>query len=210
MNQSKAPARWPNNVEYLVQSILDPKFPKESRELLVVGPDVPPSQLAGRSSQRIPVTIKIIDNPNHPAFGQRGLFACGKIAANSFILPYIGEIHSDDREDSDYDLSLHRACEISIGVDASRKGNEARFVNDFRGIQPKPNATFRQGADCRGWLEMSIWSGPLSIKKGEEILVSYGKGWWKARQALLDPTETKTGNTEETIAISVCICVAPI
>ncbi|CAE6432483.1 unnamed protein product [Rhizoctonia solani] len=195
MNQSKTPARWPNNVEYLAQSCFDPKFPKELREWLVVGPDVPPSQFAARSSQRMPVIIKIIDNPNHPAFGQRGLFACGKIAANSFILPYAGEIHSDDREDSDYDLSLQRLDEISIGVDASRKGNEARFVNDFRGIQPKPNATFRQGVDCRGWLEMSIWSGPLPIKKGEEILVSYGKGWWKARQALQDPAEAEIENT---------------
>ncbi|KAJ1310188.1 hypothetical protein OPQ81_006932 [Rhizoctonia solani] len=139
----------------------------------------------------------MIDNPSHPAFGQRGLFASGKIAANSFILPYVGEIHTDDRQDSDYDLSLHRVNEISIGVDASKKGNEARFVNDFRGIQPRPNAVFRQGVDYRGWLQMSIWSGPLPIKKGEEILVSYGKGWWKARQALEDPTETEMENTGE-------------
>ncbi|KAG8769340.1 hypothetical protein FRC12_005015 [Ceratobasidium sp. 428] len=60
-------------------------------------------------------------------------------------------------------------------------GNEARFVNDFRGIQSKPNAVFRQGRDNRGWLEMSVWSGPHPIKKGDEILVSYGKGWWAAR-----------------------------
>jgi hypothetical protein len=75
MSWSKIPARWPNNVEYLAQSCLDPKFPKELRELLVVGPDVPPSQLATRSSHRIPVTIKMIDNPNHPAFGQRGMLS---------------------------------------------------------------------------------------------------------------------------------------
>jgi SET domain-containing protein len=117
----------------------------------------------------------------------KGLFACAKIAPNQYILPYCGEIHSDERSDSDYDLSLHRTDGISIGVDASQKGNEARFINDFRGIQPKPNAIFRQGIDHRGWLEMSVWSGPLPIKKGEEILVSYGKGWWKARQALEDP-----------------------
>jgi len=79
-------------------------------------------------------------------------------------------------------------------VDASRKGNEAPFVNNFRGIKSKPNAIFRQGLDHRGWLQMSILSGSLPIKKGEEILVSYGKGWWKARQALEDPTEAEMEN----------------
>jgi hypothetical protein len=44
---------------------------------------------------------------------------------------------------------------------------------------------------------MSIWTGPHPIKKGEEILVSYGKAWWKARQALQNPLEAEIENVEE-------------
>jgi hypothetical protein len=36
-----------------------------------------------------------------------------------------------------------------------------------------------------GELRMGIWSATTEIKKGEEILVSYGKGWWKARDGRL-------------------------
>lgn len=35
-----------------------------------------------------------------------------------------GEVHCDEREDSDYDLSLFRNGDLSVGIDASRMGNE--------------------------------------------------------------------------------------
>lgn len=60
-------------------------------------------------------------------------------------------------------------------------GNEARFTNDYRGVKAKPNALFRERRTREGELRMSIWSGTDAIKKGEEILVSYGKSWWHAR-----------------------------
>lgn len=94
----------------------------------------------------------------------------------------MGEVHCDDRPDSDYDLSLYHAPGgPSVGVDASKKGNEARFINDYRGVRPKFNAVFEERRTASGELYMSVWSGSESIKKGEEILVSYGKGFWKAR-----------------------------
>ena len=31
---------------------------------------------------------------------------------------------------------------------------------------------------------MSIWTDGEEIKKGDEILVSYGKAWWRARQGV--------------------------
>jgi SET domain-containing protein len=98
-------------------------------------------------------------------------------------LDYVGEVHADDRPRSNYDLSLYRTQDgVSIGVDASRKGNEARFINDYRGIHDKANAVFQDGRDSpEGELKMSVWSSTECIYKGEEILVSYGKAWWKAR-----------------------------
>ena len=94
-----------------------------------------------------------------------------------------GEIHCEDRPESDYDLSLYRSQDgVNVGVDASRMGNEARFINDYRGIREQPNAKFVDERSAEtGRLEMGVWSGHQGIKKGEEILVSYGKGWWQAR-----------------------------
>ena len=84
---------------------------------------------------------------------------------------------------SDYDVSLYRFSGNgeNIGVDASRMGNEARFVNDYRGIRPKPNAGFADWRTTGGDLRIGIWSLVEGIRKGDEIVVSYGKGWWTAR-----------------------------
>jgi hypothetical protein len=68
-----------------------------------------------------------------------------------------------------------------VGLDASTMGNEARFINDYRGIRAKPNALFCDRRTAAGELRMSIWSSAEGVKKGEEILVSYGKAWWRAR-----------------------------
>lgn len=94
----------------------------------------------------------------------------------------LGEIHCDERPDSDYDLSLCRLPDgISVGIDANIMGNEARFVNDYRGISDKPNAVFLEGKTPSFDLKIAIWSSTEEIKKGQEILVSYGKSWWRSR-----------------------------
>lgn len=97
---------------------------------------------------------------------------------------------------SDYDLSIDRDADLAI--DASGCGNEARFVNDFRGIPgkekgggTKANAEFKEiwdGRPGRGERCMGVWVLPAGkakknqgIRKGEEILVSYGRGFWGAR-----------------------------
>lgn len=123
----------------------------------------------------------------HPARGQRGLFASRKIPPRTHIIDYVGEVHCDDRPHSDYDLSLYRTSEgISVGVDASRMGNEARFINDYRGVAAKPNAIFEEHRNSAGELCMAVWSGKDEIKKGQEILVSYGKGFWQARSVVAE------------------------
>lgn len=70
---------------------------------------------------------------------------------------------------------------MSIGIDARRSGNEARFINDYRGISKRPNAVFCDNRLSSGELRMSVWSSVEGVKKGDEILVSYGKSWWRAR-----------------------------
>lgn len=93
-------------------------------------------------------------------------------------------------------MSLDR--EHGIGIDADKRGNEARFINDYRGITEKPNVEFKEIWDERKKERgMGVWvlpegkSGKMKgIRKGEEILVSYGRGFWGARQAV----EIEDGN----------------
>lgn len=73
-------------------------------------------------------------------------------------------------------------------------GNEARFVNDYRGVPGtgRPNAEFCEVWDVRrGEKGMAVFVLPAGkkdqgkgsgIAKGQEILVSYGKGFWGKRK----------------------------
>jgi len=127
----------------------------------------------------------------------QGLFATKKIPPKTLIVDYHGEIHVDAREESDYDLSLFRTYDgVNIGVDAAKAGSEARFINDWRGVRSSgPNAVFKDGRTPEGRLQMSIWSGHNAIQKGEEVVVSYGKSWWKARAGVA--TEADGEETSE-------------
>ncbi|CAJ0879079.1 19312_t:CDS:2 [Entrophospora sp. SA101] len=70
----------------------------------------------------------------------------------------------------------------------SYNGNEARFINDYRGISKKPNAIFHEYIDLNtGMVNMGVWviSGIGKIKKGSEILVSYAisiNNWYLDRR----------------------------
>ncbi|KAJ6627273.1 SET domain protein [Mycena sp. CBHHK59/15] len=173
------PSHWPPNVHYISAPCYHSSVSQSTRVFLTQGAKSAPA--GKKSSTNYAAVIRPISTSTHPACGQFGLFAARKIPAKTHIIDYIGEIHCDEREDSNYDLSLFRDGELSVGIDASAKGNEARFVNDYRGIQDKPNAVFLDGRTSSGELRMNVWSS-RSIKKGEEILVSYGKAWWKARR----------------------------
>ncbi|KAJ7071517.1 SET domain protein [Mycena amicta] len=174
-----APTNWPPGVQYLTACSYHASTPQSTRKFLTQGtPD------AADSSKPCKVLIMPINDPNHPAFGQLGLFAQKKIPPHRAIVDYIGQIHCDDRPNSDYDLSLYRSDTMSVGVDASKMGNEARFVNDFRGVADRPNASFVDYRTPNGELRVRIVSSNRAIKQGEEILVSYGRHWWSARSAV--------------------------
>lgn len=159
--------------------------------------DIPPNTPKGPCQL---VKITLISTPSHPANGESGLFATKDLKPGTFILQYLGEIHAslassisdadiDPHAHSNYDLSLDR--EHGIGIDAAKMGNEARFINDYRGIAERPNAEFKEIWDERrkerGMAVCVLKDGKNSkgkgIRKGEEILVSYGRGFWGARKS---------------------------
>ncbi|PCH33376.1 SET domain protein [Wolfiporia cocos MD-104 SS10] len=173
------PPHWPSHIRYISKQLYHSSVLPDIRRQIC--PQSSAMSEDGGCSSRSLVAIRLISDPTHPANGQYGLFAAKKIPPRTHILDYAGEVHCDDRPESDYDLSLYRTQNgISVGVDARAMGNEARFVNDYRGIKPKPNAAFEERT-MAGELRMSVVSGSEFIKKGDEILVSYGKSWWRAR-----------------------------
>lgn len=190
MSHSKV-ANWPNELRYTHRPIYHASVNTETRQFLQSG-------VREADSTPCKVIIRKIADRAHPAHGQCGLFAGKRIPPNTFILDYIGkmllqrdapshrvstgEVHCEDRPESDYDLSLHRFRDgLSVGIDASRVGNEARFTNDYRGVQQKPNAFFTDYRTQSGELRMCIKSRG-EVRKGEEILISYGKSWWSNRK----------------------------
>ncbi|KAI2617793.1 hypothetical protein GGR54DRAFT_640879 [Hypoxylon sp. NC1633] len=184
---------------YLSQPAFAPHITKPQHQVLLTRPpdlttEIPRDLLRGPSAF---VKIVPIQDPSHPANGQCGLFATRHIAPGSLLLPYYGIVHSSlppyssAHEKSDYDLWLDR--DLALAVDAENAGNEARFVNDYRGVKERPNSEFRECWDLRrGERCMAVFVLPAGknagkkagggIAKGEEILVSYGKGFWSKRR----------------------------
>ncbi|KAK5625889.1 hypothetical protein RRF57_001605 [Xylaria bambusicola] len=203
MGKDAIPKNWPPTVPYLSQPSFAPHITKTQLQALrVCSPDLTASIPANFPRGPCPlVRIILIGDPSHPARGQAGLFAARHLEPGTLIVPYYGIIHSSlpphslDHEKSDYDLWLNR--EVNIAVDAEKAGNEARFVNDYRGVRERPNAEFKLCWDARSGQQCTVAvavfvlpsgknaptkAGAGGIAKGAEILVSYGKGFWSKRK----------------------------
>jgi hypothetical protein len=194
------PKDWPSGIVYLHAPSFSNKLEKSKLDGLVsCNTDLPPGTQIRKPSGPYPnVKITAVSDFSHPAHGQHALLATQHLLPDTFILPYLGYVHdqTDTNEASDYDLSLDR--ESGIGVDASNMGNEARFINDYRGVSDGPNAEFRDifVEVARNKVEKRVGVFVLSagksgkrakgIARGQEILVSYGKGFWAERPSAQD------------------------
>lgn len=194
--QARTPKEWPEGTVYLHVPSYSKKLSKDKLNTLLLSKASLPSTEVALTTRGPYTNVKItaISEASHPAHGQYGLHAAQHLAPDSFILPYLGFVHDQTESDetSDYDLSLDR--ELAVGVDASNMGNEARFLNDYRGISTGPNAEFRDVLVDVGFgiveKRMGVFvlsagrSGKRAkgIGRGEEILINYGKGFWAERQ----------------------------
>ncbi|KAJ4403807.1 hypothetical protein N0V91_006320 [Didymella pomorum] len=193
--QTSLPKDWPEDAKYLRAPSYSKKLTKDKLDTLLLSKASMSSKEQVLTTRGPYANVKItrISNASHPAQGQYGLYATEHAPPDSFILPYLGFVHDQTESDetSDYDLSLDR--DLGIGVDASKMGNEARFINDYRRISTGPNAEFRDILVDVGFgiveKRMGVFvlsagkSGKRArgIGKNEEILISYGKGFWTER-----------------------------
>ncbi|CAO1618668.1 unnamed protein product [Sympodiomycopsis kandeliae] len=196
------PQNWPSNVTYLSEHCKP--SPGLSATYAAIFCSKPldsgsPFDAVNLRSQGW-TQIRAITDPSHPACGQYGLFAKRQIPPRTIIVPYLGLVHTEDESDqaSDYDLRVMapdlddplNGQKISLGIDATHFGNEARFVNDYRRIAERPNVFFEEyeiasphsGDISNSRRGLLFKSGSKPIKAGQELLVSYGKGFWQARQ----------------------------
>ncbi|KAH7319721.1 hypothetical protein B0I35DRAFT_391633 [Stachybotrys elegans] len=187
------PKNWPDGFPYLRAPLHSRDVTAAQIKALRTKPDDVPSAPASATQTPSPlVKIQRISEPSHPANGQHGLFAAQNLRPGTLIVAYLGRVHSGaaSAEESDYDLWLDRGADVA--VDAAREGNEGRFVNDYRGVRERANAQFGN-VWCERWGEVCVGIWVLGggakkkgdgggIRKGEEILVSYGKGFWDERR----------------------------
>ncbi|KAL8287247.1 hypothetical protein RQP46_003699 [Phenoliferia psychrophenolica] len=180
------PEEWPGEVPFLTIPRPSPLLPRLDRirfcsPPLATPPNAPP-----------PVEIKRVNGRNHPCKGQFGLYNGEReLDKGTWIRDYLGEIHTDpeSKKSSDYDVCVLRSQNPleTISIDATEAGNEARYINDYRGIVTRPNAVF----EVREWplpgglgvgMRMAIWV-EREIRPHEEIVVSYGRAYWDQRKA---------------------------
>ena len=177
----KTTSPWPSDVTYLT-SLHYGDDVKRAKQIYakyrVSGDD--PILASAASTKKIARWQRIVD-ANHPARGEHGLFASRKLERGERIVDYLGHVslRGNESQTSDYTASFGDAHELAL--DAEKMGNEARMINDFRNTGKRANALFDQYVDAAGDTKLGVFVGPHAIGKGEEILVSYGKGFWRNR-----------------------------
>ncbi|GAB5357918.1 hypothetical protein AAMO2058_000415400 [Amorphochlora amoebiformis] len=165
-----APKGWPSEVEF----ISDMDWRQVHSEVAM---GVRPTQNNPKRPSKV-VRIKTIEDPKHPAYKQRGLFANQTIKPNTRIIDYVGVVRATCEESKTSDYIIQFTNQLSI--DAERRGNEARFINDYRGTNGNVNVHFKTYPHHQG-VRLGVFSASRKIKKGEELLVTYGRSFWKER-----------------------------
>ncbi|KAG0178598.1 hypothetical protein DFQ29_003256 [Apophysomyces sp. BC1021] len=189
------PSGWTPDVNYIDTLAWSPDVPADVRALFepkkgqqedlrsinfmnehvnLTGTFAPPKE------QKRNIKIKKITDTTHPCCGAYGLFAAQTLQPRQLILDYLGVVEYKTYDPtSDYVLRLGQ----DLSIDAARFGNEARFCNDFRGVGGGPNVCFLNYLDEQTkHIRVGIFvAGNRKIKKGEELLVTYGKSFWTNR-----------------------------
>lgn len=138
---------------------------------------------ANASATKRNVRWQLITDERHPAKGEYGLFAQRKMERGEHIIDYLGLVTLKGNESKTSDYTASFGDDNELALDAELMGNEARMINDFRNTGKRANALFDQYRDAAGDLKLGVFAGPHGVNKADEVLVSYGKGFWENRLA---------------------------
>jgi len=184
---SNSNSNWPTQVEFSNNYKYDPTIPSEIKEKYCPSGTV--RQRASRPSSK--VYYKRINDPDHPAHGEFGLFcAIPHAMPGTWLLDYVGHVTRGEDQDKTSDYVSDFGERSELACDANSYGNEARFLNDFRNTGKHPNVEFNIRRDKNGELRQGVYVKLAKdaktkdfngIQQHEELLVSYGKSYWRSR-----------------------------
>ncbi|KAI9004771.1 hypothetical protein BC832DRAFT_520054, partial [Gaertneriomyces semiglobifer] len=187
------PEGWPASVAYITELRWADDIPDNDRRPFQQGSLSATQRLADVPIRQVPlwdrpspnVRIMRIQDSRHPACGEDGVFAVQNLEPFTYLMDYLGTVHyaarsedgTDYLEDDGYTVSFHYPLLIS----GLTHGNEARFINDYRGISSRPNAFFETYRRPDGGVRVGCWTLNRAVQSGEEIVVTYGTDYWKLR-----------------------------
>src|SRR3990167_3755576 len=183
------PINWPKSFTYAPTSIIRDIHPNFLFHYLWVNNDSI-SLLIETQSVHPHLQIKEL-KPPHPLAGketfkghvQHGLFALEKIQKNTELGEYVGEMCLVRPDDTSVENGVYlwtiivRVNEPALRIYSGKIANELTFVNDYRGIQKKPNVSGK-GIAHRGRCYFG-YETIRDIELGEELLIDYGDAWAK-------------------------------
>ena len=186
---------WPMNVEFSNEYKWDDRITNEIKELYRPSNRQQQKQRRRRRSNRRShkVYIRKILDPAHPAYGGYGLYcALDHAKPGTWLLDYIGQITLGEHQNKSSDYVCDFGTQSELACDALSHGNESRYINDFRNTGKYPNVEFNVRRDSHGELRQGVYVKQVKdmvrgdgnfdgIHRDEELLISYGKNYWRSR-----------------------------
>ncbi|WP_194847877.1 SET domain-containing protein-lysine N-methyltransferase [Candidatus Neptunochlamydia vexilliferae] len=112
-----------------------------------------------------------------------GVFAKEDIPPYSTLVQYTGLLMLDDDIDPDHDSTFSFSDYKTYSIDAAKHGNWARFMNHCAEGEAKNNAIPWEYYTEKG-PRIVFTSGAHGIKKGKQILYSYGDEYWTEKKCV--------------------------
>jgi len=121
------------------------------------------------------VELRIINDEKHILKGEYGVFATRDWDPCEIVGCYTGTVTKNIP--GKYVAKLYCSKNENYwGVDAGKKGNETRFINDYRNIAEDSNVVYSKTTVNKKRAIIVIVK--KNIKKGEELLSDYGEDYW--------------------------------
>lgn len=114
-----------------------------------------------------------------------GAFAAEDLETHAFIGEYTGLIYEKGLifpYSTPYSFAYPTACSFTVShlIDASKFGNETRFINHSDAPNCESFSVFSEG------LFHMIFRSHKKVKKGEELTYNYGDDYWRFRKKRIE------------------------